>query len=165
MSGKSVKLYLKGSWYKVYNDDAKIVSYLTGYELFELEKGKPLVGYPYKCKEKVESYLIEHKINYTFPRKDSRNVDFGDQNQYETFLDIAKNGLPTSHVRNKETSRLEPKGSFEVKYHGEEPMQFTIDETISADAELVKLVLKHDENEQFYVNEYLVTLIRKDISF
>lgn len=38
MNNKNVKLYHLGTWYKAYNDDFKIVSFITNYKLLRIAK-------------------------------------------------------------------------------------------------------------------------------
>lgn len=161
---KTIKLYHFGTWYKAYNDDAKIISFLMDYKLFEDESsGTPTVGFPEISIDKVEINLRNNKVNYILINDSEVLKDFGSENNYERFL---YNDLPLSYLKGTHTVTSSPKGSFVVKYNNDPEEEFVISENgINENAELVKKVISHDLGENFDINGNTVTLLKKDISF
>lgn len=161
---KTIKLYHFGTWYKAYNDDAKIISFLMDYKLFEDESsGTPTVGFPEISIDKVEINLRNNKVNYILINDGEVLKDFGSENNYEKFL---HNDLPLSYLKGSHIVTASPKGSFIVKYNNDPEEEFVIGENgINENAELVKKVVLHDVGENFDINGNMVTLLKKDIYF
>lgn len=161
---KTIKLYHFGTWYKAYNDDAKIISFLMDYKLFEDESsGTPTVGFPEISIDKVEINLRNNKVNYILINDGEVLKDFGSKNNYERFL---YNDLPLSYLKGTHRVTSSPKGSFVVKYNNDPEEEFVISENgINENAELVKKVISHDLGENFDINGNTVTLLKKDIYF
>jgi hypothetical protein len=160
----TVKLYHFGTWYKVYKDDAKILSFLLDYKMFEDEySGTICVGFPEVSIDKVLINLNKNKVNYILINDDEKFVNFGLENNYEKFL---RNDLPLSYVRGTNVVNVSPKGSFIVKYEDKLEEEFIIGENgINENAELVKRVLLHNVGDCFEINNNKITLLKKDFYF
>ena len=90
----TVHLYLFNGWYKVYNNDAFIISDLFNYKLFDDNYssylGNICCGFPKDIIDKVKNGLISHKINYSIVDTSNYSYeycDFEDSNNYKTYFD------------------------------------------------------------------------------
>lgn len=156
-----VVLYHLGTWYKVYEDDAIIVSKLMQFKLIEDRFTKKIaVGFPDVSIEKVVDALDAYKINYILIYDDKKLHDFGEKNGYFKFLK-GEIILPIEHPISK--GEKEFNVTFVVKYNDEPEQRFIVGENISAEAKLVELIMKHSEGEKFMIGKDEVTLIRKEI--
>jgi len=160
----TVKLFHFGTWYRAYNDDAKIVSFLLDYKLFEDEfSGDLCVGFPEVSIDKIQINFRQNKVNYILINDDNKLIDFGVENNYKRFL---HNDLPISYIKGTHTINALPNGRFIVKYNDEPEEEFIIGENgIGENTELVKKVVLHDVGENFDIKGNMVTLLKKDISF
>ncbi len=65
---KTIHLFLFGSWYKVYNEDAEIISNIFNYKLFDDSfspyLGNICCGFPDIVLNKIKNKLIELNINF-----------------------------------------------------------------------------------------------------
>lgn len=160
---KYVRLIHLGTWYKCYGDDAKIISFITNYKLFEdLKTATPTVGFPEISIVKVTNNLRANKINYILVNDDDKIVDFGKENNYDNFL---FNDLPFSYVVNGQIMQKKLKGYFIVQYENNEPEKFIINQNIKEDAELTKKVYKANINDTIVINEYKIKIIDKNIDY
>ena len=160
--GNCVRLIHLGTWYKCYGNDAKVISFITNYKLFEdIRTGIPSVGFPESSLTKVTNYLRLNKINYILVN-DDKEIDFGIENNYNRFL---FNDLPFSYVIEGQTIQKKPKGSFVVQYEEEEPEEFIINENIRDDAELTNKVATAKINDIIVINEYKIKIIDKKIEY
>ena len=161
---KTVKLYHMGTWYHAFDDDAKIVSFLLDFKLYEGRINNTLeIGFPESSIDKVETNLRKNKVNYILVNDDRKQIDFRDENNYDKFL---YNDLPISYVRGSKNINIPPNGTFVVKYNDEPDEEFIIGQDgINENTELVKSVLNHNVGETFDINGNSVILIKKDIFF
>ena len=84
---KTVKLYLSGNWFHAYDDDAKVVSFITNFKLYEdYQRLCPTVGFPYDSLTKVEGLLRENKINYVLLNHTNKFIDYKEENAYEPIV-------------------------------------------------------------------------------
>lgn len=158
---KILKLIHLGSWYKCYGDDAKVISFITDYKLFEDNRTlQPTIGFPESSIDKVVNYLNTNKISYTLVNDSDRIYDFGEENNYERFL---HNDLPFSYVVNGKTITKKVEGSFTIKFENEDPENYVIGENISSEAELTKKIIPANEGDFIVINNEKVELIKKDI--
>ena len=156
-----VKLYKSGNWYNVYDDDAKVLAYVTDYKLFQDSYTlKSKVGFPIYLADKTIACLENNYINYCFV-DDQIIKDYGEKNNYIRFL---KNDLPFSYVVNGEKRVKEIKGTFKVKFEDEQIEEFEVGENINQEAELVQLILKHDVGETIILNDEKIEIIEKNIN-
>ena len=160
---KTVRLIHLGSWYKCFGDDAKIISFITDYKLFEdIRTLQPTVGFPESSIDKVVTYLKQNKINYTLVNDSDRIYDFGNENNYDRFL---HDDLPFSYVVNGRQVNKKITGRFIVKYESEEESEeFIINDTISQEAELTKKVLSANIGDIVNINGERVLIIEKEIN-
>lgn len=159
---KTVMIYHLGAWYKASKESAKILSFITGYKLFENPlNGLPTVGFPESSINKVTRLLKANKINYILPHDENKLIDFGEKNNFDRFL---FNDLPYSYVRNDEIITNKISGSFIVCYENETPIKLTIDKDIDVNAELVKQVVNNDVGQTIKINEYNIKIIEKNIN-
>lgn len=160
---KCVRLIHLGTWYKCHGNDAKVISFITNYKLFEdIITRIPSVGFPESSINKVISDLKANKINYILINDDDKLVDFGMKNNYERFL---FNDLPFSYVVDGKKVQKRFKGRFTVKYDGEEPEEFIINENINEDAELAIKVATAEINDFIKINEHNIKVIDKKIEY
>jgi hypothetical protein len=157
---KTVKFIQVGYWFKCYGDDAKVVSFLTNFKLFEDNKTmKPTVGFPIESIDKVIAKLKTYKVNYMIDNSEIH--DFGKENNYDRFL---YNNLPFSYVVRENTVNKKISGCFKVKYESEPDCEeFIINDTISQDAELTKKVLSSVVGETIIINDEKIKIIEKNI--
>lgn len=86
-----------GIFYRAYDVDAEIMSYILEYKLLEEKNGTKYIGFPEKILEKNIKKLEEENINYyVFNNlKDTTNPKikkkFGNQNKYETIEILSRN--------------------------------------------------------------------------
>ena len=150
-----------GTWYKVNNNDAIIISFLMDYEIVkEIRYGNPKVGFPESSIDKVVYLLEKNKINYMLKYDDDKFVDFKEENNYQRFLN---GNYPDYYVTVRGEYRKPKSGSFIVQYEGEEPQKYVIGEDINEDAELTKKVIDSNIGEIISINGYNVKIIEKDI--
>lgn len=160
---KCVRLIHLGTWYKCYGDDAKVISFITNYKLFEdLRTGVPSVGFPEVSIDRVVRDLKANKINYMLVHDNDKINDYGLENNYDKFL---FNDLPFSYVIDGQTFQKKPKGSFIVQYEGEEPEEFIINDNIKDDAELTKKIAEAEINDVIVINDYKIKVIAKNIDY
>jgi len=88
---KCVKLYHLGLSYKVYNDDAKIVFVLVGFNLKEDKKNNLVIEFSDKYLNKVLDALNLYKVNYILPYDANILKDFQQENKYDKFLNLEIN--------------------------------------------------------------------------
>lgn len=76
-----------GGFYSVFDDDAVIVSYLTGYKI---SGGR--CGFPINSLDKVVNLLEDNKVNYVVRdnMKDIKNSNYKKNNKYNKVLDKGK---------------------------------------------------------------------------
>lgn len=158
-----VSLIHLGSWYHCYDDDAKIISFIMDYKLFENDYNKKVtVGFPETSISKVVDCLEKNKIDYILINDNNKLKTFNNDNNYLRFL---FNDLPVSYVINGRLFVKKPKGNFTVKYDNEEPKNFIIDKNISFDAELTKKVCENKVNDIIFINNYKIKILEKNIEF
>lgn len=159
---KTVKLYLSGNWFHAYDDDAKVVSFITNFKLYEdYQKLCPTVGFPYDSLTKVEGLLRENKINYVLLNHTNKFIDYKEENNYDKFL---FNDLPYSYVVAGTKVKRKLYGDFTVQFD-EEPEKFVIGKNINQNAEIIEFVLNHQVNDKFIINDHECTLLEKNLSF
>lgn len=157
---KAVKLIRRESWYKTYNDDAKVVSMVTDFKVYkDCKSSGYALSFPIYSLDKVLYNLERNKINYRLVFENI-SKDFGDDNNYDNF----RNGnLPSVYyVLGKEVKR-KVKGSFKVQFEGEDIEEYIIGENINNEAELVKKILSSNINDIMDINGNKVKLIDKNI--
>ena len=76
-----------GGFYNVFDDDAIIISYLTGYKITD---GR--CGFPLNSLNKVTNLLDDNKVNYTVKEKmeDEEKKNYKKNNKYSNVLDKGK---------------------------------------------------------------------------
>lgn len=159
---KYVKLKHLGSWYKAYDDDAKIISFITDYKLFEDNFTlKPSIGFPERLIDKVIEILIKNKINYQIVGDKEESHDFGVYNNYDRFL---YQNLPFSYVAGNKIEK-KPYGKFKVKYDGEPEEEYVIGENINEGTELVKKVIENNIGDIICINNFKIEIISKEINY
>lgn len=94
---KTIHLFLIGSWYKIYNDEAEIISYIFNYKLFDDSYspylGNICCGFPEQTIRKIKDRLIELNINFNIIDTSDYTYeyyDFEEQNNYQKFYDSIK---------------------------------------------------------------------------
>lgn len=86
-----------GTFYRLYDVDAEIMSYILGYKLLEEKNRTKYIGFPESILEKNIKKLEEENINYyVFNNlKDIKNPKikkkFGNQNKYENVEILSRN--------------------------------------------------------------------------
>ena len=84
---ESVVIRKSGGFYNVFDDDAIIISYLTGYKITD---GR--CGFPLNSLNKVTNLLEDNKVNYTVKEKmeDEEKKNYKKNNKYSNVLDKGK---------------------------------------------------------------------------
>ncbi|MDD3453537.1 MAG: hypothetical protein PHN42_04650 [Bacilli bacterium] len=161
---KTVKLFLYGTWYRAYDNDAKIVSFITDYKLFEDPRTERLsIGFPENSIYNVTYLLKKNKINFLIKGESSKFFDFKLENNYDMFL---HNDIPISYVKESIDSSKKPKGEIVVKYlDDKDELLLIIGDNIDSDAKLIREVLEHNENDLININGEEVIIIKKNIYF
>lgn len=145
----TVTLYHLGSWYHCYNDDADVVSNLTGYKVFIDKVAKrQTIGFPERSINKVISKLRINNVSFL---SDNDSEQYGERNNYRNMLRCHSQKLT---------------GSFTVKYEGvKEIEEFTIGDNISEDAELTIRVDKANTGDIIEFNDNKVFIIDKKMKY
>lgn len=86
----TIHLYLLGSWFKVFNEDAGIINNIMDYKLFK-DKYKMNIccGFPERSLGRLEYYFDKYKINYNIinVEKDTYELhDFEEENSYLNYI-------------------------------------------------------------------------------
>ena len=159
---KTVKIYLYGTWYRVYDNDAKIVSFITNYHLFEDPRNRRLsVGFPEESINYVSKLLKKNQINFLIKNDSTKIINFKDENKYDLFL---HDDIFVSSVKKSRNFPSKFKGEIIVRYVDDnEDLLLTIGENIDQEAELVKEVLKHNEKDLIQINGEKIYIIKKNI--
>lgn len=134
-----VKFKGNGYFYNVYDDDAYVISNIMGYKLTDLN-GLISTGFPSHLLKEVLTFLDKNKISYIV---DGKIKDYGKINQFRKFVkkNIPINSTTTPPIIKKKHIV----GDFSVSFLEENEIEkFKIDENISADAEIVKIVYNND---------------------
>ena len=161
MREEFVKLYHLGSWYKVYEDDARVVSSIINYKLFEDPKtGKLCVGFPDYLIDNILYMLKVCSVSYILPNDDNFIKDFGIHNNYNKYL---KYSLPISYVRKDFNVKKNIKGTFTIKFENDNEEIYEIGNNISSDAKLVSLVMKNNIGDKVFINGEYFYIIEKNI--
>lgn len=87
----TINLYLLGSWFKVFNNDAKIINNIMDYKLFEDHYSPYLnnicCGFPETSLGKVEYYLEKYNINYNIINIEKNEYELHDYEDKNCYLD------------------------------------------------------------------------------
>lgn len=85
--GSSVVIRRSGGFYYVFDDDAMIISYLTGYKV-----SGDRCGFPLNSLSKVTNLLEDNSINYIVKEKmeEIESKNFKKNNKYNKILDKGK---------------------------------------------------------------------------
>jgi len=88
-----IHLYLRGRWYKVYNEDAKIISKVMNYKLFYNLYKEECCGFPDYAINKVQKYLESKQISFNIINISGNSYelhDFEEENKYNIYKSKAK---------------------------------------------------------------------------
>ncbi len=101
-SSEFVVIRKMGLFYNVFDDDAKIISYLLGYRVIN---GR--CGFPNNSFNKVVNTLDEKKVNYIIIDNDEIKQDFKKLNKYNYYLAKSQNKLTVINIVNEINSKIE----------------------------------------------------------
>lgn len=99
----NVVIRKNGGFYYVLDDDAIVVSYLTGYKVLG---GR--CGFPLNSLDKVTNLLSDNHVNYTVREnmEDKDNKNFKKNNKYNKILDSGKKKLAIDYRINNIIAKL-----------------------------------------------------------
>lgn len=151
---KTIHLFLIGNWYKIYNEEAEIISNIFNYKLFDDSYspylGNVCCGFPKQALLKIKDKLIELKINFNIVDTSDYTYeyyDFEHQNNYKNIYDSIElndnkkastdnSQIKTSNIYvevgdtvsiyNTNTSEIETY-TIEPTYHTQIPIGFSVE--------------------------------------
>ena len=90
----TIHLYLIGNWYKVYNEDAELISSIFHYKLFDDSYspylGNVCCGFPHVVLDKIKKKLKELEINFNIVDTSDYTYEYYDyehRNNYKMYYD------------------------------------------------------------------------------
>lgn len=91
---KTIHLFLIGGWYKIYNEEAEIISSIFNYKLFDDSYspylGNICCGFPEHIIKKITDKLIELKVNFNIIDTSDYTYEYYDfdyRNNYQSIYD------------------------------------------------------------------------------
>ena len=156
---RRVKLKHLGSWFKTYDDDARIVSLVTDFKVYyDFHTTRYVLTFPDISIEKVIYNLELNHISYELINENV--IKEFESNNYDNFVN---GNLPSVYYVLGKAYNRKIKGSFKAQYIGEDIVEYVIGNNIDQNALLVKKVISHNVNDIMDVNGYKVLLIEKNI--
>lgn len=156
-----VLLNKEGYFYSVYNDDAYIIANIMKYRLVHTFDDNVKTGFPVNLYFKVIERLEKYKISFRVSNIPSDNKDYGKYNNYFKYL---KRDLPVDSVLINDKENKRYSGSFTIKFDDEEEY-YEINDNISEDASIIKLVYKNNIGDIVEYNGEKFKIIDKNIEF
>ncbi len=132
----------EGYFYSVYNDDAYIISYIMNYKLVQINDNEIKTGFPTNLLDHVIDYLKRNKVSYYTSDQPEKSFDFGQNNRYHKMI---KRNLPIVSSWLEQNKKKRYVGNFSIIFNDElEEEKYIIEENISSDAEIVRLVYENE---------------------
>lgn len=158
----TVKIMKKGYWSVVYGEDAKVISYLTGYKLYKKRyRSSYICKFPTSSVERISNILQKCQVDHMFIHSNKKPFTY-ENNKYQQ---IAKGDISIANFILKDDIDLTNivSGTFSVQFKGEPIEQYVIGESISSEASIVREVLICEPGNCFTINGEEVLLVSKEI--
>ena len=117
----TVHMYLIRDWYKVYNEDAEIVSDIFGYKMFDDNYspylGNICCGFPKRIIDKVKLGLEKNNINFTIINTEDYSYtyyDYLEENNYKGYYDGIESTLDEEEIPEVKTDKIDEKQFEEI---------------------------------------------------